>query len=171
MQVNCSPMRRLLAGILLFVPLLFLFAQSPNEGVDRVIVYKRERKLVLLSQEKEVRSYKVALGSDPIGPKARQGDHRTPEGVYTLDSRNPNSQFYKAFHISYPSPKDSAAAKKQGARAGGDIMVHGLPKQYAWVGKAHILHDWTDGCIAVTNGEMDEIWKLVRVGTPIEINP
>jgi murein L,D-transpeptidase YafK len=163
-------MRHLVAGILLFTSCL-LFAQKPSVGVDRVVVYKSERKLVLLSQGKEVRSYKVALGSEPVGPKTRHGDHRTPEGVYTLDSRNPNSHFYKAFHISYPNPKDIATAKKLGVSPGGDIMLHGLPKEYAWVGKAHTLHDWTDGCIAVTNEEMDELWKLVPVGTPIEIKP
>jgi len=166
-----SRMRLLVAGIILFTPGLVPFAQNASVGIDRVVLYKHERKLVLLSQEKELRSYKVALGSEPIGPKTRQGDHRTPEGLYTLDSRNPNSHFYKAFHISYPSSKDVAVAKKSGVSAGGDIMLHGLPKAYAWVGKAHVLHDWTDGCIAVTNEEMDEIWKLVRVGTPIEIKP
>jgi murein L,D-transpeptidase YafK len=171
MRINCSPMRRLLACILLFAAWPVLFAQSPSIGVDRVVVYKSDRNLVLLSQGKELRSYKIALGGEPVGPKVRQGDHRTREGVYTLDSRNSNSHFYKAFHISYPSSKDIAAARKLGASAGGDIMLHGLPKEYAWVGKAHTLHDWTDGCIAVTNEEMDEIWKLVRVGTPIEIRP
>jgi len=124
-----------------------------------------------LSQGKELRSYKIPLGGEPVGPKTRQGDHRTPEGLYTLDSRNPNSHFYKAFHISYPNAQDIAAAKKLGVSPGGDIMLHGLPKEYAWVGKAHTLHDWTDVCVAVTDEEMDEIWKLVRVGTPIEIKP
>jgi murein L,D-transpeptidase YafK len=163
--------RWILAGILLFTILPLLFGQRSSANADRVVVYKRERKLVLLSQGKELRSYKVALGSEPVGPKARQGDHRTPEGVYTLDSRNPNSHFYKAFHISYPNSKDIATAKKLGVSAGGDIMLHGLPKEYAWVGREHTLRDWTDGCIAVTNEEMDEIWNLVRVGTPIEIKP
>jgi murein L,D-transpeptidase YafK len=163
-------MRHLVAGIFLFTSCL-LFAQRPSVGADRVVVYKSERKLVLLSQGKEIRSYKVALGSEPVGPKTRHGDHRTPEGIYTLDSRNPNSHFYKAFHISYPNSKDIATANRLGVSAGGDIMLHGLPKEYAWVGKAHTLHDWTDGCIAVTNEEMDELWKLVPVGTPIEIKP
>jgi hypothetical protein len=95
----------------------------------------------------------------------------TPEGGYILDSQNPNSHFYKAFHVSYPSSKDIASARKLGVSPGGDIMLHGLPKEYAWVGKSHTLHDWTDGCIAVTNQEMDELWKLVRVGTPIDIKP
>jgi murein L,D-transpeptidase YafK len=126
---------------------------------------------VLLSKGKVLRSYKVALGGEPIGPKTRQGDHRTPEGLYVLDSRNPNSHFYKALHISYPNAKDIAAAQKLRVSPGGDIMLHGLPKEYAWVGKAHALHDWTDGCVAVSDEEMDEIWKLVHVGTPIEIKP
>ena len=164
-------MRLFFAGIVLLTSWPFLFAQNPSIGADRVVVYKRERKLVLLSQGKELRSYKVALGGEPVGPKTRQGDHRTPEGFYILDSRNPNSHFYKAFHISYPNAQDIAAAKKLGVSPGGDIMLHGLPKEYAWVGKAHTLHDWTDGCVAVTDAEMDEIWKLVRVGTPIEIKP
>lgn len=164
-------MRLFVACFLLFASWPFLFAQNASDSADRVVVHKRERKLVLLSQGKELRSYKVALGGEPIGPKTRQGDHRTPEGLYILDSRNPNSHFYKAFHISYPNAKDIAAAKKLGVSPGGDIMLHGLPKEYAWVGKAHALHDWTDGCVAVTDEEMDEIWKLVRVGTPIEIKP
>ena len=166
-----SPMRLLVAGVILFTAGPFLVAQNGSVGVDRVVVYKHERKLVLLSQGKELRSYKVALGSEPVGPKIRHGDHRTPERVYVLDSRNANSHFYKAFHISYPNSADIAAAKKLGVSPGGDIMLHGLPKEYAWVGKAHLLHDWTDGCIAVTNEEIDEIWKLVSVGTPIEIKP
>ena len=164
-------MRPLVASVFLFISWPFLLVQNPNVAADRVIVYKKERKLVLLSQGKELRSYKVALGGEPVGPKRRQGDHRTPEGSYVLDARNPNSHFYKAFHISYPDPKDIAAAKQLGVSPGGDIMLHGLAKEYAWMGKAHHLHDWTDGCIAVTNNEMDEIWRLVRVGTPIEIKP
>ncbi|MGA6984891.1 MAG: L,D-transpeptidase family protein [Terriglobales bacterium] len=164
-------MRLLVVGIVLFASWPCLFAQSPTAGADRVVVYKGARRLVLLSQGKELRSYKVALGGEPVGPKTRQGDHRTPEGLYVLDSRNQNSHFYKAFHISYPNAQDIAAARKLGVNPGGDIMLHGLPKEYAWVGKAHALHDWTDGCVAVTDEEMDEIWKLVRVGTPIEIKP
>jgi murein L,D-transpeptidase YafK len=171
LRIDYPMARCVLAGILLFTSLPLLFGQRSSANVDRVVVYKRDRRLVLLSQGKELRSYKIALGSEPVGPKARQGPHRTPEGIYTLDSRNPNSRFYKAFHISYPNSKDIAAAEKSGVRAGGDIMLHGLSKEYAWVGKAHTLHDWTDGCIAVTNEEMDEIWKMVRVGTPIEIKP
>jgi murein L,D-transpeptidase YafK len=164
-------MRFLVAGTLLFLSWPILFAQDPSVRVDRVVVYKQQRKLLLLSQGKEIRSYKIALGSEAVGPKTRQGDHRTPEGIYVLDARNPNSHFYKSFHISYPNSKDIAAARKLGVNPGGDIMLHGLGKEYAWLGKAHVLHDWTDGCVAVTNEEMDEMWKMVRIGTPIEIKP
>ena len=163
-------MRAHAIGFLLLTSIV-VTAQDSAPNIDQVVVYKHERKLVLLSHGKELKAYKVALGGEPVGPKVRQGDHRTPEGSYVLDSRNPNSHFFKAFHISYPSWRDVAAAKRLGVSPGGDIMLHGLPKDYAWLGKAHTLHDWTDGCIAVTNEEIDEIWKLVRVGTPIEIKP
>ena|SRR5215469_4251280 len=164
-------MRLLAATILLFTMFSSAAIARPATTVDHVVVYKNQRKLVLLAAGKELKSYRIALGSKPIGPKTRQGDHRTPEGSYVLDSRNPNSHFYKAFHISYPNPKDTTTAKKLGVSPGGDIMLHGLPKGYAWVGRGHTMHDWTDGCIALTNEEMDELWKLVPVGTPIEIKP
>jgi murein L,D-transpeptidase YafK len=164
-------MRCHVIGTFLLTSLLLALAEKQGSGVDRVVVHKGERKLVLLSRGKELRSYRIALGGEPIGPKLRQGDHRTPEGLYTFDSRNAKSHFYKAFHISYPNSRDIEAARKLGVNPGGDVMLHGLPKEYAFVGKAHTLHDWTDGCIAVSNEEMDEIWKLVGVGTPIEIDP
>ncbi len=138
---------------------------------DRVVVLKKERTLQLFSQGKVIKTYKVALGGDPVGPKTRQGDHKTPEGVYVLDARNAHSRFYKAIHISYPNAKDRAAARKLGASPGGDVFLHGLPNGYGSVGAAHRLRDWTDGCIAVTDEEIDEIWKAVPDGTPIEIRP
>ena len=138
---------------------------------DRVVVLKKEHTLQLLNQGKVIKTYKVALGGDPVGPKARQGDHKTPEGVYVLDSRNPHSQFYKSIHISYPNVRDRAAARDSHVSPGGDVFVHGLPNGYKWVGAAHRLKDWTDGCIAVTDEEMDEIWSGVPDGTPIEIHP
>ena len=138
---------------------------------DRVVVLKKERTLQLLNQGKVIKTYKVALGGDPIGPKTRQGDHKTPEGVYMVDSRNPHSQFHKSIHISYPNASDRAAARQKGVSPGGDVFVHGLPNGYRWVGASHRLKDWTDGCIAVTDQEMDEIWLAVLDGTPIEIRP
>jgi murein L,D-transpeptidase YafK len=164
-------MRFVVTGILLFTSSLLALAEKPGVGADRIIVYKHERKLIIWSQGKVLRSYRVALGGDPVGPKTRQGDHRTPEGSYLLDSRNPHSLYYKAFHISYPNSNEIAAAKKLGVSPGSNIMLHGLPRDYAGEERARTQHDWTNGCIAVTNEEMDEIWQLVRVGTPIEIKP
>jgi murein L,D-transpeptidase YafK len=138
---------------------------------DQVLVLKKEHTLELLSRGKVVKTYKVALGGDPVGPKARQGDHKTPEGIYVLDSRNAHSRFYKAIHISYPNARDRAAARQKRVSPGGDVFVHGLPNGYGGVGAAHRLKDWTDGCIALTDAEMDEIWNAVPNGTPIEIRP
>lgn len=142
-----------------------------NAKAERVVVIKKERSLILMSHGKPLKIYKIALGGEPVGSKVRQGDGKTPEGIYVLDYRNVHSQFYKSLHVSYPSVQDRAHAKKLGVSPGGDIFVHGLPKAYAWLGSQHRLHDWTNGCIAVTNEEMDEIWHAVPDGTPIEIKP
>lgn len=139
--------------------------------VDQVVVVKSARTLTLLAKGKAVRSYKVALGSEPVGAKQREGDHKTPEGAYVLDRRNPKSRFYRSIHISYPNEQDRKRAAQLGVSPGGDIMVHGLPNGFGWLGATHREKDWTDGCIAVTDKEMDEIWELVRDGTPIEIRP
>ena len=138
---------------------------------DRVVVIKKERTLSLLVHGKILKTYKVALGGDPVGPKMKNGDHKTPEGIYVLDRRNEHSQFYRSLHISYPSSEDRDRARKSGTAPGGDIMLHGLPNGYGWIGSRHRLHDWTDGCIAVTNEEIDEIWRAVADGTPVEIRP
>lgn len=149
------------------------FAQGakPALHADRVLVFKKEHTLQLLNKNKVIGSYKVALGGNPVGPKTRQGDHKTPEGTYVLNSRNSHSHFYKSIHISYPSPRDRVAARQNGVSPGGDVFIHGLPNGYGFLGASHRLKDWTDGCIAVTNQEMDEIWAAVPDGTPIEIKP
>jgi murein L,D-transpeptidase YafK len=147
------------------------FAADLKPAVDEVIVIKHERTLQLLSRGHAVKTYKVALGGQPIGPKRTQGDHRTPEGVYVLDSRNAHSQFYKSIHISYPNQQDKTRAAAAHVSPGGDVFIHGLPNGYGAIGAAHRLRDWTDGCIAVTDSEMDEIWSLVKNGTPIQIKP
>lgn len=138
---------------------------------DRVVLLKRARTLQLMHEGTILKTYKVALGGDPAGPKVRQGDHKTPEGLYVLDSRNAHSQFYKSIHISYPNAIDRADAGKRGYSPGGDVFIHGLPNGYRWIGPSHRVKDWTDGCIAVTDEEMDEIWNAVSNGTPIEIRP
>ena len=147
-----------------------------SSPINEVHVYKSERRLHLLSGSHIVRSYDMRLGFDPIGHKVKEGDGKTPEGRYVIDWRNPNSQFYKSLHISYPNATDVAKAKQLGVSPGGDIMIHGsastkqlkrLPQLMDYLPK----DDWTWGCIAVRNVDMDEIWKLVNNGTPIEIFP
>lgn len=146
-------------------------AIKPVFKADRVVVLKKERTLELLLGGKVIKTYKIALGGDPVGPKTKQGDHKTPEGLYVLDSRNEHSKFYKSIHLSYPNARDRAAARQMGVSPGGDVFVHGLPNGYGAIGAAHRLRDWTDGCIAVTDQEIDEIWQEVSTGTPIEIRP
>jgi len=164
---------RVLTGLGIGLLCGLVSAQTPAKPLhaDRVLVLKRERTLELLNHGKVVKTYKVALGGDPVGPKTRQGDHKTPEGVYVLDWRNPHSQFYKSIHISYPNARDRAAVRRQGVSPGGDVFVHGLPNGFGYVGPGHRLRDWTDGCIAVTDEEIDEIWLAVPDGTLIEIRP
>jgi murein L,D-transpeptidase YafK len=138
---------------------------------DRVVVFKTERKLVLMRGEAVIRVYDVALGRYPKGHKVSDGDQRTPEGGYTLDYRLPRSAYHKAIHISYPNDEDTARAAALGLSPGGRIMIHGLPNQVSAWQVNHPKLDWTQGCIAVTNREMDEIWAAVDDGTPIEIYP
>jgi murein L,D-transpeptidase YafK len=138
---------------------------------DQILIKKSERTLTLLREGKVLKTYKVALGGQPVGAKTQKGDNKTPEGLYTIDARNQHSQFHLALHVSYPSAADRERARKLGVNPGGDIMIHGLPKQWAWLGAAHREHDWTLGCIAVTNAEIEEIWAMAPVGTRVEIRP
>jgi len=138
---------------------------------DRVIVLKTERKLVVLRGDRILRVFRVALGRYAKGPKRRQGDARTPEGVYTLDRKLQDSAFYRAIHISYPNERDLRHAQAQGVDPGGRIMIHGLPNKMSAERVGHPSIDWTQGCIAVTNREMDILWKMIEPGTPIEIHP
>jgi murein L,D-transpeptidase YafK len=158
------------AIIIAVLPLAVAIA-APLPHADRVIVHKKEHTMELMRAGKVIKTYKVALGGDPLGPKTRQGDHKTPEGVYFIDSRNARSRFHRSLHISYPNAADRERARKLGVSPGGDIFIHGLPNGYGFLGSAHRAHDWTDGCIAVTDQEIEEVWKLVDNGTPIEIRP
>ena len=148
-----------------------LRANEKPSSPDKLVVFKSKRLLVLMKGDEKLKEYKVALGGNPLGPKVREGDHKTPEGLYVLDRRNPRSKFYKSIHISYPDARDRERALKLGVPPGGDIMIHGLPNGFGWLGSMHRARDWTDGCIAVTDQEMDEIWQAVADGTPIEIQP
>jgi len=138
---------------------------------DRVVVLKSQRVLLILRGDAVVGTFRVALGPNPVGPKIRAGDGRTPEGHYILDWRNPKSRFYRAIHISYPEPKDIEQARRLKVSPGGDVMIHGLPKGAEDIGADQANWDWTEGCIAVSDAEMDEIWGHVEDGTPIDILP
>jgi murein L,D-transpeptidase YafK len=165
------------AIFLLFTLVLSCLTQSANakslqeEAADRIVIEKAAREMTLYRGQNEMRSYRIALGSHPTGKKQCQGDNRTPEGRYIIDGRNKNSRYHLSLHISYPNAADREAAKELRCNPGGDIMIHGLANGYGWVGKLHTAYDWTLGCIAVTNQEIEEIWSLVPDGTPVVINP
>ena len=127
--------------------------------------------MILYKNGKPIKDYKISLGFSPIGHKQKQGDGKTPEGQYTIISKNANSQFHRSLKISYPNADDKRNASKKGVSAGDDLMIHGLGKDFSYLGKLHTLHDWTLGCAAVTNEEIEEIWDLVKEGTVVKIEP
>lgn len=155
--------------------LLIVFVSSvlptPQQRATRVLVLKKEHKMELFSGETVIKTYTVALGRGGLAAKQRQGDHLTPEGLYQIDRRNKNSRFYRALHVSYPNEIDRERARKLGVDPGGDIMIHGITNGLGWLGSVHRMIDWTNGCIAVTDAQMDEIWLMVPDGTPVEIRP
>lgn len=142
-----------------------------GERATRIEVDKAARQLKLLRGNETLAVYNVSLGSAPVGHKSREGDGRTPEGTYSIEFKNDRSRFHLALRISYPSSDDRKSAQQLGVSPGRDIMIHGLPNGLGWLNRLHLRRDWTDGCIAVTNTEMHEIWRLVSTGTPIEIRP
>jgi len=158
-----------LVGCLVFIPAC-LQAEERIKA-DRIVVLKNDHKMLLYANGQVIRTYKVALGRGGLEKRERAGDHRVPEGTYVIDWRNPNSRYHLSLHISYPNPADRERAKRLGVDPGGDIMIHGLPNGRGWIGRLHRLVDWTQGCVAVTDSEIEEIWKLVPDGTPIEIRP
>jgi murein L,D-transpeptidase YafK len=143
---------------------------APAGPVDRIVVDKSEHWMAVLRQGRVVREFRVALGRGGLQPKQREGDGRVPEGDYTISGRNPHSQYHLSLRISYPTPEQSAAAAARGLSAGGDIMIHGLPNGRGDIGSRHRLADWTDGCIAVTDAEMDWLYRAVPDGIPVEIH-
>ena len=173
----------------LLLSLFITISTAHAADVQLVKVYKSARKLELIgANNKVIKTYKVMLGRNPIGHKAFEGDNKTPEGTYTLDEKNPNSNFYKSLHISYPNFKDKLKAKSRGKSPGGDIMLHGMPNDFrdmmdfvTSVGLADLGddlirsgllgYDWTNGCIAVTDSEIEEIYSMINVPTKITIFP
>ncbi|MFK4203976.1 L,D-transpeptidase family protein [Acinetobacter junii] len=148
---------------------------NKTKPVTTIEVFKQQRQLKLKHHDQIIRSYPIRLGFNPIGHKQFEGDGKTPEGTYTIDWRNPQSAYYKSLHISYPNPNDLTYAKQRQKSAGGDVMIHGTVPTPATAFPASSTYmprkDWTLGCIAVTNADMDEIWQLVKNGTQIMIHP
>lgn len=140
-------------------------------SADSMVLDKSARRLTMFHRGREVRSYEVALGKNPVGAKTRRGDGRTPEGLYFIEARNPGSKYYLSLRISYPAEKDRRIAARRGVSPGGDIMIHGLPPAFSTVGALHRQQDWTEGCVAVTNAEIEEIWRAVPNGARILIVP
>ncbi|RYY46669.1 MAG: hypothetical protein EOP59_02435 [Sphingomonadales bacterium] len=164
------------AAVALIVAALcaFSFAQTPRRdpiapATDRIIVEKSAHRMTLLKNGRVVRTYRIALGRGGLGPKTRSGDNRVPEGTYRISGRNPDSAYHLSLRISYPTPSQAQAARARGIDPGGDIMIHGLRNGLGWIGTQHRRIDWTQGCIAVTNAEIEEIWRTVPDNVVIEI--
>lgn len=165
--------KRILLVVLAVMLLLSVYNLFPEESLegkaDRIIVLKSERKMLVYRGDQLLKTYKIALGSEPEGHKQYKGDGRTPEGKYIISARNNKSRYHLSLRISYPNKEDKARAMKAGRSAGGDIMIHGL--RFGFIGKLHRWADWTQGCIAVTNSEIEELYNSVDIGTEIEIRP
>src|SRR5258708_5907831 len=155
-------------------PLLLLYvtpavrceqASGATPKIDRIVVEKAARTMKLMTQGKVSKTYKVALSTEPVGSKIRRGDHRVPEGKYTVNWKIPQSKFHLALHLSYPNAADRERAHRLGVDPGSDVLIRGVERKYAWLGALHRQTDWTDGCIAVTHQENEEIWPPIRVGT------
>ena len=160
----------LIIGLTFVLLVNFNFNKLPkNSNIDTLVVYKSERKLIAFSKGKIIKTYSIALGKSPLGAKRFQGDNKTPEGIYFINGKNANSVAYKNLGISYPNNYDKL--KANGKPTGGDIKIHGLMNNFWFVGNFHGLKDWTNGCIAVNNYEMEELFNAVEIGTIIEIKP
>jgi murein L,D-transpeptidase YafK len=165
--------RPLAASLLLILPLLLGRPAAATElgKADRILVLKSKRELLLLRGGVVLKSYPIALGPHPKGPKRRRGDGRTPEGLYVIDYRFSHTPYHLALHISYPNAADRAWARRHGVSPGGEIVIHGMPAWYGHLDPVRFFRDWTNGCIAVGNIAIEEIWHAVDDGTPIEIRP
>lgn len=151
----------------------FLPEKGMPEGtkVDRLVVYKSKRRMMAYSNGQLVRTYRISLGDTPVGDKRQEGDEKTPEGSYRISGKGLMPNYHKHLRISYPDSEDKREARLAGRDPGGGILIHGLQHRFSFVGKFHRWYDWTNGCIAVTDEEVAELEKAVKVGTPIEIHP
>jgi murein L,D-transpeptidase YafK len=157
--------------LIAFACLLYSGAVHSEQKADSVLVIKSKSRLYLMRKGEAFASFRVTFGTNPKGHKQQQGDGRTPEGKYVLNYKNSNSKFYKSIHISYPNATDRKNAKKRGVDPGGAIMIHGQRNRWGWLSPIAQLFNWTNGCIALSDRDMDAVWKAVNVGTPIEIRP
>ncbi len=169
MNRSLPAMVRSMLGFLLAAVLTVPCSAAEKGTIDRIVVEKSQRRMHLMSGDAVVRSYEIALGSAPEGDKQQEGDGKTPEGKYVIEGRNPASAFHLSLKISYPDASDRAAAAARNVSPGGDIFIHGAPNW--WLLPGQPPGDWTRGCIAVTKAEIEEIWRLVPDGTPVEIRP
>jgi len=170
--IQGSGFRQLLVGILLVSVSFALPVDAAEFDVaDRIIVKKSERKILLMKNNRVLKAADIALGLLPDGHKIEEGDFRTPEGTYVIDKRNPNSDFFLSIRISYPNNSDQSMARARGVSPGGQIMIHGLPNNPRHSDEYYQMTDWTDGCIAVSNSDMVDIWLMTRANTPIQILP
>ena len=144
---------------------------TTNTKINKLIVFKSKRELLAYTNGQLVKTYSISLGRNPSGDKEFEGDKKTPEGLYYINNKNQNSGYHKNLGISYPNKDDIKQAKLIGKPAGGDIKIHGLRNGVGFIGKLHRWFDWTLGCIALTNNEVDELYQAVEIGTPIEIYP
>jgi len=142
-----------------------------NLHIDSIAIHKGTRQLFIFSKEQLMKTYNVALGVNPVGKKEVEGDNKTPEGLYSINRKNPFSTYHKSLGISYPNAEDREHARELGQSPGGDIMIHGLMKHMNNPGKLHIKSNWTAGCVAVTDEEIDELFQQIKVGTPVFIEP
>lgn len=168
---------KLLLGLITLILGLLIYNLYPEEEfpigiqVDKLVVFKSKRQMTAYSDGEVVKTYKISLGRNPIGAKEVEGDKKTPEGIYFINDKNPNSGYYKNLGVSFPNTEDIKQAIKHGKPTGGDIKIHGLRNKFGFIGKCHRFFDWTMGCIAITNQEIDELYPAVKIGTRIEIYP
>ena len=167
----------LVVAIALLIGSVYIYAHHNSNPlpagttIDRILVEKSARRLSIFHDGQKLKSYRVALGRNPVGAKEQEGDMKTPEGFYWIDWRNPESDYHLSLHVSYPSEEDNARAAERGVNAGFDIMIHGIANGGGWIGAFHRMHDWTAGCIALTDEEIEELYRVTPDGTPIEIRP
>jgi murein L,D-transpeptidase YafK len=168
----------MLAVLIVICPVALYFYAHHNWNplpagitIDRIVVEKSARRLSIFRGATRIKTYRIALGRNPMGAKQQEGDMKTPEGIYKIDGRNPQSDFHLALHISYPSDVDMARASARGISAGSDIMIHGIQNGRGWIGAFHRWKDWTAGCIALTDEEIEELWRVTPNGITIDIRP